>query len=151
MSSMDTPPTYTQDPPATTTSGRPVYPTQSTPVQKSAVRDRSVVRQPTGPSAHDRLSELIVLAILVVDLFLALDFVFRAVLASRDGFVQIVLRVGDALAGPFAGIFTNTNAAGHATFWAALIALAVYTVAALILLRIIHLVTSPIRRHATSS
>jgi hypothetical protein len=152
MSSMETPPTYTQDPSATTTTAtEPAYTSQPAPVQKSEVRETKVVRQRTGPSAHDRLGELIALAILVVDLFLALDFVFRAVAASRDGFVQVVDRVGNALASPFAGIFKNGHAVGHTTFWAALIALVVYSLAALILIRIVHLVTSPMRSQATSS
>jgi hypothetical protein len=37
---------------------------------------------------------------------------------------------------------------GHTTFWAAPLALAIYTVAALVLLRLIHLLTSPLRRRA---
>lgn len=142
--SMETPPTETSDPPATTT-------TQPAQVQKTEVRDTRVVREPVGSSAHDRLGELIAIAILVVDAFLALDFVFRALAVGRDGFVQVVDRVGDALASPFAGIFKDTHAVGHTTFWAALIAIAVYTVAALILIRIVHLLTSPLRRGATSS
>lgn len=146
--SMDTPPTDTQDSPAPTTTPTP---TQPAPVQKTEVQQTKAARKPTGPSAHDRLGELIGLAILVVDLFLALDFVFRAVAATRDGFVQVVDRVGDSLASPFAGIFHDTHAVGHTTYWAALIALVVYTVAALILIRIVHLVTSPMRRQATRS
>jgi hypothetical protein len=150
MSSMETPPTYTQDPPATTASG-PAYTAPPAAVQPSEVGKTKVVRRRTGPSAHDRLSELIGLAIFVVDLFLALDFVFRAIAASRDGFVLVVDRVGGALASPFAGIFKNSHPVGHTTFWAALVALGVYTLAALILIRIVHLVTSPMRRQATSS
>lgn len=158
MSSMDTPPTHTQDPPGGNTPAQPAYTSEPAPVQtqsamaqKSEVGETKAVHNPPGPRAHDRLTELIGIAILVVDLFLALDFVFRAVAASRDGFVQVVDRVGDALASPFAGIFRDTHAVGHTTFWAALIALVVYTLAALILLRIIRLLTSPIRTKATSS
>jgi hypothetical protein len=148
---METPPTYTQDPPAATTATQPGYTTGPAPVQSGAVPETKAVPRPRRPSAHDRLSELIALAILVVDLFLALDFVFRALAVSRDGFVQVVDRVGNALASPFAGIFHDTHAVGHTTFWAALIALVVYTVAALILIRIIHLLTSPIRRPVANS
>lgn len=156
--SMENPETYPPDPPVGTTTAQPAYtgqpasvPTQPATVQKSEVRETKDARKRTGPSARARLRELIGLAILVVDLFLALDFVFRAVAASRDGFVQVVDRVGDALASPFAGIFHTNHAVGHTTFWAALIALVVYTLAALILIRIIHLITSPMRTRATSS
>jgi hypothetical protein len=150
--SMETPPTYPQDPPVSTTNAQSAsVQTQPATVQKSEARETKAGRKRTGPSARARLTELIGLAILVVDLFLALDFVFRAVAASRDGFVQVVDRVGDALASPFSGIFRDTHTVGHTTFWAALIALVVYTVAALILLRIIRLIASPMRSRAASS
>jgi len=152
MGSMETPPTYQQDPPVSTSTDQPASAqTQPATVQKSEVLETKAGRKSTGPSARARLNELIGLAVLVVDLFLALDFVFRAVAASRDGFVQVVDRVGDALASPFAGIFRDTHAVGHTTFWAALIALVVYTLAALILLRIIRLITSPMRARAAGS
>ena len=101
-----------------------------------------------APKRGHQLSELILLCVAVVDAFLALDFVFRATAVSRDGFVGVVARVGDALASPFAGLFRpGVPAVGHTTFWAALLALAIYTIAALILIRLIHLLTSPLRRH----
>lgn len=93
-----------------------------------------------------RAAELILLCVLVVDAFLALDFVFRATAVTQDGFVTIVDRVGNALANPFAGLLrTGVGRVGHTTFWAALLALAVYTIAALILVRIMHLLSSPFR------
>jgi hypothetical protein len=101
-----------------------------------------------APKRGHQLSELILLCVAVVDAFLALDFVFRATAVSRDGFVGVVTRVGDALASPFAGLFRpGVPPVGHTTFWAALLALAIYTIAALILIRLIHLLTSPLRRH----
>ncbi len=94
-----------------------------------------------------RIGELILLSVSVVDAFLALDFVFRAGATSHGGFVSVVDRVGGALASPFAGIFRpGVPQVGHTTYWAALLALVVYTVAAMVLLRLMHLVTSP-RRH----
>ncbi len=94
-----------------------------------------------------RISELILLSVLVVDAFLALDFVFRATAVHGGGFVSVVDRVGGALASPFAGIFkAGVPQVGHTTFWAALLALAVYTLAALVLVRLVHLLSSPFRR-----
>ncbi|HVC22323.1 MAG TPA: hypothetical protein VNH82_02685 [Candidatus Dormibacteraeota bacterium] len=94
-----------------------------------------------------RISELILLSVLVVDAFLALDFLFRATAVGPDGFVSIVDRVGGALASPFAGIFrAGVPQVGHTTFWAALLALAIYTLAALVLVRLLHLVSRPLRR-----
>ncbi|MGH7759716.1 MAG: hypothetical protein ACREN7_10425, partial [Candidatus Dormibacteria bacterium] len=52
-----------------------------------------------------RLGELVLLSVLIVDAFLALDFVFRATALAYDGFVSVVTTVGNALASPFAGIF----------------------------------------------
>jgi len=95
------------------------------------------------------MGELILLSVAIVDAFLALDFVFRATAVSQDGFVSVVGHVGGALASPFGGIFRpGVPQVGHTTFWAALLALAIYTVAALVLLRLIHLLTSPLRRRA---
>ncbi|MGA9919924.1 MAG: hypothetical protein WBR23_01495 [Candidatus Dormiibacterota bacterium] len=94
-----------------------------------------------------RLGELILLSVAIVDAFLALDFVFRATAVSQDGFVSVVDRVGGALASPFAGLFRpGVPQVGHTTYWSALLAVAVYTVAALVLLRLLHLLSSPVRR-----
>ncbi|MGC1184630.1 MAG: hypothetical protein WBA31_05685 [Candidatus Dormiibacterota bacterium] len=128
----------------------PEYQTGSAPEQPSTQRAETA---PTGSKPSRvrgfRISELILLSVLVVDAFLALDFVFRATAVGRDGFVSIVDRVGGALASPFAGIFrAGVPQVGHTTFWAALLALAIYTLAALVLVRLIHLVSRPLRRGA---
>jgi len=103
----------------------------------------------SSPWRGFRVGELILLSVAIVDAFLALDFVFRATAATDDGFVSVVSRVGGALASPFAGIFRpGVPQVGHTTFWAAILALAIYTVAALVLLRLIHLVSNPLRSRA---
>jgi len=115
-------------------------------VAKSEVRRPSRVGKATSWRGY-RLGELVLLSVAIVDAFLALDFVFRATAVSQDGFVSVVDRVGGALASPFAGIFrSGVPQLGHTTYWAALLALAVYTLAALVLLRLLHLLSSPIRR-----
>lgn len=112
-------------------------------------------RQPAvvtrGGSRH-RLGELIWLCLLVVDAFLALDFLFRALALTRDGFTGIVERIGGALASPFAGLFgAGVPRVGHTDFWAALLALVVYSLAALVLLRLLDLVSRPLRRSASGA
>ncbi|HUY56887.1 MAG TPA: hypothetical protein VMV12_03550 [Candidatus Micrarchaeaceae archaeon] len=93
-----------------------------------------------------RVGELVILSVAIVDAFLALDFLFRATAATNDGFVSVVDRVGSALAHPFAGIFgPGVPQVGHTTFWAALLALAVYTLAALVLVRLMQLLSGPFR------
>ncbi len=83
-----------------------------------------------------RLRELTWLAAGVVDLFLALDFGFRAVGAPPDGFVSVVTRIGDALASPFSGIIRgNAPRVGLTNSWPLVLALLVYTVAAWLLVR----------------
>ncbi len=104
---------------------------------------------PAGRRHGHRVTELILLCVLVVDAFLALDFLFRVRAVSQSGFASVVARVGNALASPFAGIFRpGLPQVGHTTFWAALLALVVYTLAALVLVRLLHLVSSPLRRRA---
>jgi roadblock/LC7 domain-containing protein len=79
----------------------------------------------------------------VVDAFLALDFVFRAIAAQDAGFVNVVSRVGNALASPFTGIFSHqvVPQVDHTTFWAALVAIVIYTVGVWILLRLLTLLS----------
>lgn len=124
----------------------PSLPAGSPPAVGSGVEDQYGRPAPARRRRGFRLSELILLSLAVVDAFLALDFVFRATAVSRDGFVSVVNRVGGALASPFSGIFRpGVLQVGHTTSWEALLALAVYTVAGLVLLRLLHLLTSPLR------
>ncbi|HVB13417.1 MAG TPA: hypothetical protein VNH38_01495 [Candidatus Dormibacteraeota bacterium] len=136
-----------QAPPEYQTNPAPPGSTDPQPLAATEVGPRP--QRPRKASAWRgfRVSELILLSVAVVDAFLALDFVFRASAVGGDGFVSVVDRVGGALASPFAGIFRpGVPSVGHTTFWAALLAVAIYTVAALVLVRLIHLVSSPLRR-----
>ncbi|HEY6538696.1 MAG TPA: hypothetical protein VI138_06630 [Candidatus Dormibacteraeota bacterium] len=135
-----------QTPPESRTTTRTV----DQPTGQRQVETRTSRRRWVGTGRGLRISELVLLSVLVVDAFLALDFVFRATAVAGDGFVSIVDRVGNALASPFAGIFrSGVPAVGHTTFWAALLALAVYTIAALIVVRLLHLLSSPLRRRSS--
>lgn len=116
----------------------------STPPPQRQIRRRRV-----SGWAGLRVGEMVLLSVLIVDAFLALDFIFRATAVSRDGFVSVVGRVGDSLASPFTGLFGGgMYQLGHTTFWAALLALVIYTLAALIVVRLFHLFTHPLRRAA---
>jgi hypothetical protein len=122
---------------------------ESQPAQLAGSMDAVPASQPEVVTSRRRyrFRELILLCVLIVDAFLALDFVFRAKSISQGGFVSVVDRVGNALASPFTGIFgSRLPHVGHTTFWAALLALAVYTIAALVLVRLLHLLGSPLRR-----
>ncbi len=119
--------------------------TSQAPVSKAA----PVAYRPAGVGGF-RLRELIWLSVAVVDAFLGLDFLFRAIAAGPSGFVSVVERVGDALASPFAGLFSSSvPQVGHTTDWAALVAIVVYTLAALIVARLVAIFSRPVFRRAS--
>lgn len=81
----------------------------------------------------------------IVNIVLALDFIFRAAGANDTGFANLIYRAGRRLAAPFDGIFNTTAVAnGNAVFrWADLLAIAVYTIAAWIITKIIRIAATP--------
>jgi hypothetical protein len=98
-----------------------------------------------------RLFQLVWLAAGVVNLIVALDFVFRAVAAHNTGFAHYIYRLGGWLAAPFDGIF-NTTVAFHGTAvlrWADVLAVVVYTAAAWIVTKLVRIVASPRTRVTT--
>ncbi|MGC2191347.1 MAG: hypothetical protein WA751_03325 [Candidatus Dormiibacterota bacterium] len=102
-------------------------------------------RVAAGPPRRLPVGELVWLCLAVVDAFLALDFLLRALAARASGLVGVVNRVGNLLAKPFVGVFNRPGVprVDHTTFWAALVAIVVYTVAAWILIRLLRLVAAP--------
>ena len=84
-----------------------------------------------------RIREFIWLSAAVVDAFLALDFLFRAVGFAGGGFVSVVATVGGALGSPFGGIVRGAASptVGHTADWPVLVAIVVYTAAAWIAAR----------------
>ena len=89
------------------------------------------------------LARIVWLAVAVVDLILALDFVFRLIGASDQGFVHGVYVVASTLASPFNGIFTSVaHQFPYTLTWSDLVALVLCTVAGWIVVRLIR-VTGP--------
>jgi hypothetical protein len=71
----------------------------------------------------------------VVDVILALDFLFRALSANNTGFANFIYTVGGVLGAPFDGIFGNTvNVTSNQVIgidrWADLMAIAIYSLIA---------------------
>ncbi len=100
-----------------------------------------------GYSVGSRLIQLVWLIAGVVDIILALDFVFRAVPANNTGFAHYIYRLGGWLGAPFDGIF-NTTTANHGTSvfrWSDVLAVVIYSIAAWIVARLVR-ITSPSRR-----
>ena len=81
----------------------------------------------------------------IINIVLALDFIFRAAGANDTGFANLIYRAGRRLAAPFDGIFNTTAVAnGNAVFrWADLLAIAVYSIAAWIVTKIIRIASTP--------
>ena len=84
-----------------------------------------------------RIREFIWLSAAVVDAFLALDFLFKALGSVGGGFVSVVAEVGGALGSPFSGLVRGapTPTVGHTADWPVLVAIVVYTAAAWIAAR----------------
>ena len=101
-------------------------------------------RTPTY-SGSSRLAQLVWLVVGVVDAILALDFIFRAAGGANTGFAHYVYRIGGWLAAPFAGIFTNTPITNGRTFvrWADVLAVVIYTLAALAVVKLVQIVATP--------
>ncbi|MGH7721626.1 MAG: hypothetical protein ACRENL_02170 [Candidatus Dormibacteria bacterium] len=120
----------------------PVAPAAAAPVaQEQRVYTTRVAVYPVGY----RTIQLIWLIAGVVDIILALDFIFRAVNANNTGFAHYIYRLGGWLAAPFAGIFNSSTVANGTTVyrWSDVLAVVIYTVAAWILAKLVRIITTP--------
>jgi hypothetical protein len=91
-------------------------------------------------SGGSRLGQLVWLIAGVVDIILALDFIFWAATANgSSGFVHYIYRLGGWLAAPFNGIFNTTVAANGTSVlrWSDVLAVAIYSIAAWIVTRLV--------------
>lgn len=101
-----------------------------------------------GPRSRGR--SLLWVALGVVNVILALDFIFLLAGANDVGFGHIVYGVGGALNAPFRDLFNITvTRHGHPVQWADLIAIVIYTVAAVIIDRLIVIFSTPSSRPST--
>lgn len=77
-----------------------------------------------------------------LNVILVFDFVFRAASANDVGFVRFIYAIGNALAAPFDPIFGAT--VSHATYlvrWGDLVAIAVYSIVAWGIVRLIRILS----------
>jgi hypothetical protein len=110
------------------------------PAAATSVRSSRVGVYPVG----FRMIQLVWLIAVVVDIILALDFIFRAANAHNTGFAHYIYRLGGWLAAPFNGIFNTTTAANGAVIrWSDVLAVVVYTVAAWIVTRLVRITATP--------
>jgi hypothetical protein len=100
-----------------------------------------------------RIIQLVWLIGGVINIIVALDFIFRAAGAnSSAGFAHYIYRMGGWLASPFDGIFNTVVAANGTSVlrWSDLLAVAVYTAAAWILARLVRITAAPRTRVSTA-
>jgi hypothetical protein len=135
--------------PATAPGVAPVQPAAGpyipTPAPTTATTTRTYPSRTATYSGSSRLAQFIWLVVGVVDVIIALDFIFRAAGGANTGFAHYVYRVGGWLAAPFDGIFTNTAITNGRTFvrWADVLAVVIYTLAALAVVKLVRIVATP--------
>jgi hypothetical protein len=107
------------------------------PVAASVTRHAVATSSTSIPPAY-RARQGVWLALIVVDIILALRFLFYALGANDVGFASAMYRIGSALDAPFRGIFSTTlDPSGHPLQWADLLAIAVYALAAWLVTKVI--------------
>ena len=113
----------------------------------SATTTRTSSSSTATYSGAGRIAAVVWLIVGVVDVILALDFIFRAAGGANTGFAHYVYRIGGWLAAPFDGIFRNTALVNGSTFirWADVLAVAIYSLAALAVVRLIQIMARPPR------
>ncbi|MBV9099684.1 MAG: hypothetical protein JOZ46_13090 [Candidatus Dormibacteraeota bacterium] len=98
----------------------------------------------TVTPAGFRARQTVWVLLVITDLILALRFIFYAAGAHDTGFAHAMFVLGSALDAPFRGIFNVTeHTAGHPLQWADLLAIAIYSVAAWIVARLITIAATP--------
>jgi hypothetical protein len=91
-----------------------------------------------------RAIQLVWLIAGVIDVILALDFIFRAAKANNTGFAHYIYRLAGWLAAPFNGIFNNTTASnGTVLRWGDVLAIVIYTIGAWIVTKLVRITATP--------
>jgi hypothetical protein len=96
-----------------------------------------------------RLKSTVWLAVGVVDVILALDFIFKLLASANVGFVGFISSVAGALSSPFRGVLTSSVSTGHYAYWADVVGIVVYLVAAGVVVGLIGIMSA--RRPPSSS
>ena len=86
-----------------------------------------------------RLQSAVWLVVGVVDVILALDFVFKLLAAANVGFVGFITGVAGSLNAPFRGVLATSAPSGHYFDWPDVVAVVVYSIAALVVVSLIRI------------
>jgi hypothetical protein len=84
-----------------------------------------------------RLQSAVWLAVGIVGVILALDFVFKLLASANVGFVGFISGVAAYLSAPFGGVFATSVSTGHYTYWPDVVGIVVYLIAAWIVVSLI--------------
>jgi hypothetical protein len=91
-----------------------------------------------------RARSIVWLFLAIVDIILALRFIFYAAGANDTGFAHAMYVLGSALDAPFRGIFNTTTAtASHPLHWEDILAIIIYAIAAWIVTRVMVIGSTP--------
>jgi hypothetical protein len=138
------PPVEYGTPPAAVAPAAPVAPATA------SVTHHAVATSSTAIPPAYRARQAVWLVLVVVDLILALRFLFYALGANNVGFAAAMYSIGSALDAPFRGIFSTTlDPSGHPLQWADLLAIPVYAFAAWLVNRVILIFSTRSRPAAT--
>ena len=108
------------------------------PDAPSTERVQSARTQVTTSSSSTVAAQIVWWIAGVMDAILAFDFIFRAASAANVGFVSFIYAIADPLAAPFDAIFgTSVSRGVYVIRWGDLVAMAVYTLIALAIARLI--------------
>ena len=84
-----------------------------------------------------RLQSTVWLAVGVVDVILALDFVFKLLASANVGLVSFITTIAGSLAAPFRGVLASSVPTGHYFYWPDVVAIVVFLIAAWIVVSLI--------------
>ncbi|MGH7641032.1 MAG: hypothetical protein ACREN7_07230 [Candidatus Dormibacteria bacterium] len=99
---------------------------------------RTVVRtRTTAATMGQRVTSAIWLAALIVDVILALDFIFRILGAAQVGFVAFIAGIASRLSIPFQGVVATTVGSGRLAYWPDVVGIVVYSILAAIAVGIV--------------
>ena len=143
---MDEPVRYQNQRVETTVSDSPAAPVAAAPTSRAATAvpvpapatQRVVSTSSTAIPTAYRARQAVWLALAIVVIILASRFLFYAFGANNVGFAAAMYSIGSALDAPFRGIFSSTlDPSGHPLQWADALAVAVYTVAAWVVNKVV--------------
>jgi len=114
--------------------------------------DRVVASRTAVVPVAYRARSVVWLFLAVVDIILALRFIFFAAGANDTGFAHAMYAIGGALDAPFRGIFNVTTAtASHPLHWEDILAIVIYSIAAWIVTRVMVIGSTPPDRARTAA